>query len=246
MSHFSKYFLEATGSTGYFKCREGVNVIRILSDPLEGWQVWESGRVSRFPIENKPDVPNADSCQPFCNYIIWNYALHAIQVFNVTQATLYKPFAEFSDDPDWGRLDQYDLKIKKTGDGLQTKYVVTPSPKSPLTEEIKQAFYNTPCWLPATFQNDDPFNQGKTSTPSLFDSILPKKVGLEKLQLLKEMLNQDVDYLDKVQKGVFQTYGVQDFSHLTEEQFEKVLNQVKLYFEEKDKKELSHNDEVPF
>uniref|UniRef100_A0A7C4Y4L2 Uncharacterized protein n=1 Tax=Caldisericum exile TaxID=693075 RepID=A0A7C4Y4L2_9BACT len=53
---------------------------------------------------------------------------------------IYSQLLAYAKDEDYGELTKYDVKIKRTGEGLETEYSVVASPKkSEITEEEKQA-----------------------------------------------------------------------------------------------------------
>jgi len=51
--------------------------------------------------------------------------------------TVQKQLRNLAHDEDWGDPTGYDITIKREGEGLQTKYFITPRPKKPLSDEDK-------------------------------------------------------------------------------------------------------------
>lgn len=162
------------GVSGYMKMEEGVNRIRILSAPITGWEIWMDGKNSkRKPLrsryEEKPEKPS-DPNSPlkyFWSFVVWNYAASAIQILHVTQASIRKGIEAVVNDEDWGHPAQYDIKITKRGEGVDTEYVVNPVAPSPLSNEILKAFKEKPIWLEALYDGGDPFQ------PSELGEITP-------------------------------------------------------------------------
>ena len=156
-----------TSSGNYLKLEDGENRIRILSFPILGWEDWDNKTPVRYRYENKPSV-SIDPKKPYKHFwsmICWNYVMSSIQIFHVTQGTIKKALDMLSKDVDWGAPFHYDIKIYKTGDGMETKYALTPVSPKPLTQEILDAFAKKPCDLEALFSNSDPFQASNRVTP---------------------------------------------------------------------------------
>ena len=65
---------------------------------------------------------------------------NSIKVLDVTQSTVQKQLTELDRNSEWGNLTEYDVIVTRSGDGMDTTYTVTPCPKAPLSEEIKNAY----------------------------------------------------------------------------------------------------------
>lgn len=143
----------------YFKPTSGENKIRILSKPIIGWVGWDNAnKVHRFSIGNKPEKPiGKDPIQHFWAFIIWNYAIGAVQIYEVTQQTIQQAIKNLSANEDWGAPFDYDITITKEGVDKKTKYTVMPSPKKKPIEEIYKAALEKPINLNALFSGADPF-----------------------------------------------------------------------------------------
>jgi hypothetical protein len=139
----------------YMKLQDGENKIRILSKPIVGWMDWKD----KNPIKH------------FWAFIVWNYNDQAIQVLEITQQTIQSAITNLNKDEDWGAPYEYDIKIVKKGKDMETKYSVTPSPKKPLTDQIKQAALDKPCYLDALFSGTDPWIVTTESTELSFVSL---------------------------------------------------------------------------
>lgn len=146
-------------NTSYMKLEDGENKIRILSSPLLGWEDWKNQKPVRFPLKEKP-VASVDPTKPvrfFWAMIVWNYNLEQIQIYMPRQAGIIKPLEALAKDKDWGSPCEYDVKIVKSGNGKETKYMVSPLPHKPVTDQIQDEFYNKPINLQALMTGDDPF-----------------------------------------------------------------------------------------
>lgn len=70
---------------------------------------------------------------------IWNYDEEKAQVLQLPVSG-FRQVQELAQDPDWGDPESYDIKVMRSGQGLETKYSVTPNPnKTTLTDGAKEA-----------------------------------------------------------------------------------------------------------
>lgn len=193
-------------SNFYLKLQEGENKVRILSQPILGWEDWNAKKPVRYRFNQKP-LKSFDATKPvrhFWSFIVWNYNEEQIQVFHVTQATLRKAIEALCKDSDWGAPFFYDIKIMKTGEGTDTEYMVNPLPHKPVHDYIIEQFNNRRCNLEAIFANADPFSpEWREYTPGIFskdssptlnvaqpvsttESLVSKEEALELQNILNE------------------------------------------------------------
>lgn len=91
---------------------------------------------------------------------VWNYQVNAIQIWNITQATIRTKIRELATDPEWGDPRNYDIKVKKEGEQLLTKYEVTPCKEKELSDEVKTLFESATIDTKALFDGGDPLPEG--------------------------------------------------------------------------------------
>lgn len=153
-------------STGgnYAKIEKGENKFRILSKPIFGWVAWKDKKPHRFPFSKKPEGKFDDPVRHFWAMIVWNYKTEAIQVLELTQATIHSALIDLSRSEEWGSPTSYDIKIVKSGEDKNTKYTVLPNPKKPIPDSIKQAALDKPILLDLMLQDKDPFEVTDAST----------------------------------------------------------------------------------
>lgn len=187
---------------GYMKLNDGENRFRILSRPVLGWEDWKDKKPIRYPYSK--EVPVAiDAAKPvkhFWAMIVWNYAESAIQILQITQASVRKAIEAFSKDEDWGAPFAYDIKVKREGQSKETKYTVTPLPHKPVSQAIRDAFNERRINLEALFTGDDPFSVGPF-TEGFFEAPqeAPKSLLLMKLEECKpEFQSQVKEFLVKM------------------------------------------------
>lgn len=145
----------------YMKFQQGENKFRAISPPVLGWLDWYNNKPVRikFVEGEKPPKPN-DPKRPIKHIwiqVVYNYNDKAIQILEIAQATIQKSIMELANDPEWGSPANYDIKVIRTGEGLDTKYTVQPSPHRTLSKEVIEAVKKTPVNLEALFTGDNPF-----------------------------------------------------------------------------------------
>lgn len=215
-------------SNNYMKLQDGENKIRILSQPIFGWEDWVENKPVRYRFNQKPAKSN-DPKKPirhFWCFIVWNYQEERIQILNITQATIRSNIETLCKDADWGDPYFYDIKIIRKGEGTDTEYMVNPLPHRPATPRMIEAFKESPCHLDALFDNADPFsNEWPIYTQGIFDkkelpvasdglsdsqkqelqSVLKSCDGTFKIQLLKHVqrANPEVTSLEQIPASLF-------------------------------------------
>lgn len=165
-----------SGSGDYFRMKDLRGYpdkqadIRILQRFIHGWEVWcRDGKPHRaatrdaLPLESEWRIENGkrDEPKPFWVSAVWNHAKGRVQVFSFTQGTIYNQLKSLLDNKRWGPLDAYDVTIQVKGEGLETEYNVTPNPKEPLPEAVKQEWAAlSASWVGpvALFSGGNPFD----------------------------------------------------------------------------------------
>ena len=198
MSFLPKNYQAPKTSGFYMKLQDGENKIRILSQPVIGWEDWIEKKPVRFKMDEKPKQP-FDAKSPvrhFWAFIVWNYAEEQIQVLHVTQATIRSSIEALCKDEDWGDPFFYDIKIIRKGEELKTEYMVNPLPHKSLSENIKAAFEARPCNLEAMFDNADPFSlEWETFTKGVFSKEDIKVNVAKKPTITKEQAEEITEAL---------------------------------------------------
>ncbi len=146
----------------YYRPPNGDSRIRIVSPSFtqgnEAWEELEDGkkRPVRRPL-GEIISGNVKDHKEYMAFAILDRSDLKVKVWVVTQRGIQKALDGLMDDPDWGDLNTFDLKIRRQGEGLNTEYSVTPCPKAPLVAEALRIVDENPVNLKALFTNDDPF-----------------------------------------------------------------------------------------
>lgn len=154
------YSVPQTGGN-YMKFEKGDNLFRVLSPAIVGWEYWNDEkkpvRMREMPAILPPDMQKDSVMKHFWAFAVWNYKAQKVQVLEITQSTIQAAMQNLHEDVDWGNPQGYDLKVTRTGDGMDTEYSVSPKPHLPLKDEVKQLYANTPVDLDNLFTGGDPF-----------------------------------------------------------------------------------------
>jgi len=159
-------YVKPAGNSRYLKLQQGDNKIRILSKPITGWIDWETKQDGgKTPVRSKEKQPAINPAQPpkhFWCFVVWDYQEKNIKIMEITQATIQDAIFALHSSEDWGSPTEYDITIKKTGEKMETKYFVSPTPPRPLSQEVKEAYECETINLEALFLNGDPFEAPRT------------------------------------------------------------------------------------
>lgn len=155
--------------SNYTKWSQGENTIRILSNPIKGYEWWIDGKTSdgkeiRMPKRTPMDVeipleqvPDPEAIKHFWAFIVWNYDENMLQIMEITQKGIQKAILSLDRSKGWGDPKNYDLSITKEGEGMETKYFVNPLPPKTLDKSIKEKYEASSIKLEALFKGEDPF-----------------------------------------------------------------------------------------
>jgi hypothetical protein len=160
----------STGASRYMKFQDGENKIRIISNPIVGWLEWVDRKPVRTHIDDEPEGGDEDNKpKKFMTVaVIDRNDDDKVKILEVTQQSVIKAIRALTANPDWGKPFSYDIVITKTGSDLKTKYVVTPSPKKPLSKDVIRDVQETPCNLDQMFEGADPWNTEDGETEYFF------------------------------------------------------------------------------
>lgn len=156
---------EVPSTTNYMKFTSGENRLRILSSPIIGWETWIDEDGGRKPLRRKMDNPfsvdivdNPEDIKHFWAMAVYNYQDKRIQVLEITQKSIQKTLKSLARDKDWGSpVQNYDIVITRTGEGMETRYEVLPKPAKKMDETILKEYNAMNINLNALYSGDDPF-----------------------------------------------------------------------------------------
>lgn len=163
------------GGGKYFKIQQGDNKVRILGSAVVGYLYWTAENKpvrSRSHPGNPADIRMNDDGKPdrvkhFWAVPVWDYANDCVCVWEITQRSIQEAIEGLYTDEDWGNPVEYDIKIKREGEKLETKYNVIASPKKPLSKTIAEEWDNMHLNLYRLYDGGDPFQEGGATNAQL-------------------------------------------------------------------------------
>jgi len=163
-------YKQPQGNSKYLRLTQGDNKFRILSDSIVGYVDWKEADGSRKPIRTKEIQPAFDQKkQPkhFWSFVVWDYADDSIKILELTQRTIQDAIIDLYKDDNWGDPKGFDITIKRTGEKMETKYSVIPTPPKDLSEEVETAYTEANINLEALFEGGDPFTQEEMNVENI-------------------------------------------------------------------------------
>ena len=216
----SGYQEPSSGGSGgkYLKIAKDQTVrIRILSPtPVMGWEYWtEENRPKRLkelggtPADIRYKDGTAEKPRFFWAVAVWNVDESAVQIWTITQASIRKAIEALCSDQDFGDPINYDLKISRKGEGLDTEYTVLPGKTAPFDNASAISEAKSINW-DAFMRSEDPFKGD--NWPREFWNMM------ESLAYSKEQAAQVL-----IQVGAVDAEGKPSTAGLTAEQYNQVL-----------------------
>ena len=140
------------------KFKQGENKFRALSSPIVGMLGWTNeSKPVRIKTGEEFTVQLKDKAKHFWSLVVWNYSTSAIEVLEITQKGIQEAIGTYAKDEEWGNPKGYDLKVIRSGEGMETSYQVSTSPHKDVAQEVIDAYDSTPVNLYALYDGGDPF-----------------------------------------------------------------------------------------
>ncbi len=166
---FTQGFAPSAGESTYTlrNLNSGESVkIRILSDVVSGFSLWSenNGKPLAIRAKAKEDIDASkaavnkltgkpNTVKQCIAAVVYNYNSKSIETLETDKATIIRALWSLDQDEDFGDLKKYDIKIKKSGTGTDTKYEVNPLSKEPVSKEIQDVFKDSDIDLEALFES---------------------------------------------------------------------------------------------
>lgn len=161
------------GGDNYMKFLDGTTRFRCISKPIMGTLGWDNdNKPHRFRLGETVNASDfREKPKHFWALVAWNYDLQRPQILEITQQTVIKAITELNNDSDWGAPWNYDLKVTRKGQKMETEYSVNPSPKKKIAQDIRDAVADWEIDLEMLFDGDDPFVKIPESIQEIADEI---------------------------------------------------------------------------
>lgn len=174
------------------KLKNGENKMRIMSSAITGYVYWTKEdkpvRTPEYPTNTpniKTDENGKTKIQHFWAFVVWDYSGEgAIKIMEVTQAGIRDSLLNLVNDSDWGDPKNYDIKITKTGQKLDTRYQVSPVPHREAPADAVKEYAGTDIDLNALYSGGDPFGGNKSD-----DLIKPQDLPDDEIDVSNIPLN---------------------------------------------------------
>lgn len=188
MSFLPKQYEVPESSSSYMKLKQGRNKFRILSSAIVGYEYWNKDN-KPVRLKAQPDLIPDDikldlqgfptNIKHFWAFVVWNYAENAVQILELTQATIQRGLKIKIDNRE-GKATENDFIVTRTGEGLTTEYDIDVAEASPVPAEAEIAYQSKSIDLNALFTGGDPFNS-KTPTPRKDESpeMTPEEIAAQ-------------------------------------------------------------------
>jgi|TARA_R100000501_G_scaffold14566_1_gene26406 hypothetical protein len=125
------YDIPSASNSLFFRLQKGENKFRILDTPLTGY-VWFENTIDGLKPQrcrDSADIPTGTE-KPKHFWFMPVAVDDEIKLLEITQKTVLNELAILDRSPVWGNLSKYEVIVTRSGEGLDTKYSVTPCPKS--------------------------------------------------------------------------------------------------------------------
>jgi len=183
------------GGSGFFKIKAGQNRVRIVSEyePFGNHYIKEEKK--SYTCSGKEECKYCKAgLKPGLRFLIWIIDREdndiKIAQFGYMIISQIKELA-VSEDWKFDSVPDYDMTIKKEGEGLATEYFVQPTPnKSPLTEEEKSLVLDKVKDLKEIITK---MKEKSNGTPPVIDVNDDKKDEGEEISIEDIPFNQDLD-----------------------------------------------------
>lgn len=139
---------------------------RFVGLGISGFETWTTAKKPvRYRIKPSPNelpsdvklVEGAPQIKRFIVTLVWDYQTESFRILTLTQKGMIGEINKFCKDEDYGDPRGYDVKITRTGSGMDTEYSILPAPPKPLAAAVQKALEKFHCNLEAHFDNGDPF-----------------------------------------------------------------------------------------
>lgn len=146
---------------------QGEKKVRFFGEGIMGWEAWTEDnkplrwelKPSELPTNLKKSDDGSVSIKRFIAAIVWDYDDETFKIINLNKSSVLKDFLAYYKTPEYGDPQGYDLKISKTGSGMDTEYTTLALPPKPVSKSLADSFVEEcSSWnLAAMFDGDDPF-----------------------------------------------------------------------------------------
>ena len=137
---------------------------------IMGWSSWERTAQKNIchrveysdEAKGELEARGYDDVKHFWALLVYNWEEMRPQAFEFTQASIRNDLLKLFADPDWEDPKDYDIKIRKNGSGVNTKYSVVPVGKAELPKDVRDQIKASKYDLTRLFKNEQVFEGSVT------------------------------------------------------------------------------------
>lgn len=182
---------QSTSNGAYLRFKEGTNRFRILSkQAVTGWVYWTEEnkpvRVRELPLTDRPEGIRLDEkgkpekIKHFWAMVVYDYASGLPCILEITQATIQRSIHALCTDSDWENPNDYDLKVTRSGIGIETDYQVAPVPHKPFDYGLAVGWEEID--LEKLFTASDPYSGNGNDNAGERGGRIPPETNLDNHQ----------------------------------------------------------------
>lgn len=216
---------ESSGGGGrYLKLKKGTTHFRVVSQKaVKGWEYWtednKAKRLSAKPEGTPVDIRMGDDNKPervrhFWAFVVWDYEAKSLKVLQITQKTIQSALIALVKDKDFGHPRNYDLKISRSGEGLETEYNVMPLHK-PFPMEAQTEITAHPIYLEALMYGADPFSaESAKYVPNVVSTFteVASTENFDRIAALLKMLGTPANEAKTIRQGLLGKKHPKDYT----------------------------------
>jgi len=186
MTFLPEDYSRPSTNSNYMKLEQGDNKFRILSDAIVGFVDWDKSGDKPVPVRSREaNAPLGEGrVRHFWAFVVYDYKDGKIKILEITQSSIQEVIMSLHQNEAWGDPKGFDISITRTGEKLETKYSVVPTPPQPLAEEIETLYSSMKVDLNKLYNNGDPF-EGNEETNKITPAESMQK-GIDKVKTEEE------------------------------------------------------------
>ncbi len=153
-------YVKPVSSGGFMKLQDGDNQFRILSKAITGYEYWTEDKKpvrSKTEFASTPNIKKDSKAKHFWAVVVWNYTTKAVEILEITQSTIMSAIENLMGDSDFGDPRGYDIKVTRSGQGIETEYSTIAKPPKETPADILMAYVDKKINLEALYENGNPF-----------------------------------------------------------------------------------------
>lgn len=136
------------GKTQFMKLEQGTSKFRIMGNPVQFYTHWvetKDGKKSKInsPVSS-PELLQKLEDAGFKRKPRWVLKVldRSDDEFKILEIgpQIYNGIKTYYNDPEWGKVTRYDIKVIRAKAGVQPLYTVAPSPKSALDDSFREQY----------------------------------------------------------------------------------------------------------